>query len=144
VSLPETLPDADGVQWYPNALRATRLQRDRILLRLAAGGGFLALIGLGLALLAGAWPDLPALVGVGGGALLFLAVVTVLAALLPFTPRHQSWRSWYSPVRVGFSSQGIHVTYGAKSPWGHRETARAFIAWDSIEGLAPPISPYMR
>lgn len=139
----DALPDADEVAWYPNSYRESRVRVDRRLVQLAVLAGPLALAGLAIVLLRLVRSGLPSwLLGVGW-VLLLGAGIACLFAVQQFTPRFSASRSWYSPTRVGFSSQGIHVTFEdalARRRAGRRQysldPSRTFIAWDSIEGIS--------
>jgi hypothetical protein len=143
LTLQESLPDADSVEWYPNTYRELCIRYDRRLIQVAVGAGLLALIGLVAVILATAIAGLPSSVLAGGAVLLLLSLSTVGFVGLTFT-KQETNRSWYSPLRIGFSSQGIHVTLDSASAKRRRygESSIAFISWDSIEGVSPPVSPY--
>lgn len=142
----EALPDADEVEWYSNPYRASCVQADRRRAQVAYGAGVFAVVGLGIVILVTAVPRVPSSLTSGGVVLTVLSFLVLGYVALSFTPRHESSLSWYSPIRVGFSAQGIHVTMGPASAsrrhWA--EKSMSFIAWDTIEGVADPISPYLR
>jgi hypothetical protein len=68
-----------------------------------------------------------------------LAVMVGLTLLIPFSPKSSDTRAWYSPVRVGFSSRGVHVEYDSATARRrvHANAARTFIAWDSVQEIWP-------
>lgn len=146
VPLPDALPDADGVAWYPNTFRETRLRADRGLYRVALGAGTAAVVGIGLVILSAARSSLPPLYREAGVALVLLSLGALGVAGLSLTPRFELSRSRYAPVRVGFSSRGIHLAFDPPpvDGGGPAGALRTFIPWASIEGVSPPISPYLR
>jgi hypothetical protein len=67
------------------------------------------------------------------------AVMVGLALMTPFSPKSSDTRAWYSPLRVGFSSRGVHVEYDSATARRrvHPNAARIFIAWDSVQEIWP-------
>jgi hypothetical protein len=144
VSQSQVVPNYEDIRWYPNSLRNSRLATDRLLMRIAIASAILAIAGLATALLSRVTSGVPGLVGTAGTGLFVLSVLGLLVSLMQFTPRFSGTRAWYAPIRVGFSSRGLHVEYDPKSQRLRRREAMSFIPWDSFDGIAPPISPYMR
>lgn len=139
--------DTDEIRWFANTYREVCLRSDRRIAQVAVSMAILAVVGLCAVLVTVVKPGLPPTLETGGEIVLILSLlVGGYALLLLYSPRSDLGRSWYSPIRVGFSTQGIHVTFDSASDTRRRReySSMPFIPWETIEGVARPISQYMR
>lgn len=139
--------DTGEIRWFANTYREVCLRADRRIAQVVVSMALLAVVGLCVVLVTVAKPGLSPTLETGGEVVLILSLlIGGYALLLLYSPRSDLGRSWYSPIRVGFSTQGVHVTFDSASATRRRReySSMPFIPWETIEGVAPPISQYMR